>query len=159
MRLRDLSVLVDHVRDAAGVLIRRFFGGAVREADLAIGVAEEWEGEVELLREAGVFFPGVEADAEDDGVLRFVLRDEVPEPGTFDGSAGGVGLRIEPEHDLFAAQVAEANRVAVVIDRFEIGSLISDFQHPRTSSELRFQYVAQRAGESHQNSFIHSNTE
>lgn len=134
MRLRDLSVLVDHVRDAARVLIRRFLGGAVREADLVVGVAEEWEGEVELLREAGVFFLGVEADAEDDGILRFVLRDEVPEPGTFDRSAGGVGLRIKPEHDLFAAKVAEPNGVAVVIDRFEIGSLIAWIQHVRLFS-------------------------
>jgi len=129
MRLRDPAVLVDHVCDAARVLVARFFRGAVREADLVVGVAEELEGEVELLFEAGVFLLRVEADAEDDGVLRFVLADEVPEPGTFDGSARCVGLRIEPEHDFLAAQVAEANRVAVVILRFEIGSLISGIQH------------------------------
>jgi hypothetical protein len=134
MRLRDLSVLVDHVRDAASVFVGRLLRRAVREADLVVGVAEEGEGEVELLREAGVFLRGVEADAEDDGVLRFVLADEVPEPGTFDRSAGCVGLRIEPEHDFFAAQVAEANRVAVVIDRFEIGSLIAWIQHVRLFS-------------------------
>jgi len=129
MRLGDFPVLVDHVRDAARVLVRRLLGGAVREADLAVGVAEEREGELELAGEAGVFLLRVEADAEDDGVLRFVLADEVPEPGTFDRSAGCVGLRIEPEHDLLAAQVAEADGVAIVIDRFEVGGLISGIQH------------------------------
>ena len=100
-----------------------------------VGVAEEWEGEVELLREAGVFFPGVEADAEDDGVLCFVLRDEVPEPGTFDRSAGCVGLRIEPEDDLAAAEIAEAYRIAVLVTAFEVRSLIAGLEHGFRASE------------------------
>jgi hypothetical protein len=134
MRLCDLPVLVDHVCDAAGVLVGRFLCRAVREADLLVRVAEEGEGKTELLRKGSVFILRVEADAEDDGVLCFVLADEVPEPGTLERSAGCVGLRVEPEHDLLAAQVAEANRVAVVIDRFEIGSLISWIQHVRLFS-------------------------
>ena len=83
-------------------------GGAVGEADLAVGVAEQRVGEVELGREAGVLVGRVEADAEDLGVLRGVLIVEVPEPGTLDRSARGVGLRIEPEHDLLAAQAAQS---------------------------------------------------
>jgi hypothetical protein len=35
----DLPVLVDHVGDAAGVLVFRRLGGAVGQADLVIGVA------------------------------------------------------------------------------------------------------------------------
>ena len=135
MRLRDAAVFVDHIGDAARVLVLRGLGGAVREADLVIGVAEQWEGEVELLREGGVLFLRVETDAEDDGVLRGVLIDEVPEPGTFDRSAGCVGLRIKPEHDLLTAQVAEANVVAVVVGRLEIGSGIANLQHVTSSSE------------------------
>jgi len=129
MRLRDPAVLVDHVGDAAGVFVGRLLGGAVGEADLAVGVAEEREGELELAGELLVFFAGVEADAEDCGVLRGVLAGEVPEPGTFERSAGCVGLRVEPEDDLPAAQVAQADGVAVVILRFEIGGLISGIQH------------------------------
>jgi hypothetical protein len=135
MRLRDLAVLVDHVRDAAGVFVVRIFGGAVCEADLAIGIAEQREGKVELLGEGRVFLLRIEADAEDDGVFCGVLVDEVPEPGTFDRSTGGVGLWIEPEHDLLAAQVVETNLVAVVIGRLEIGSGIANLQHAGTSSE------------------------
>jgi len=135
MRLRDVALLVDHVRDAAGVLVALALARAVGEAELAVGIAEELEGELELLREGGVLFRRVEADAEDDGVLRVVLLDEVPEPGTLDRSAGCVGLRIKPEDDFLPAQVAQADRAAVVIARLEIRSRISGLQHVGTSSE------------------------
>ena len=134
MRLGDLPILVDHVRDAAGVLVFRRVGGAVRDAELAVGVTEQREGELELLGEGFVLGGGVEADAEDFDVLRFVLRQEVPEPGTLAGSAGCVGLRIEPEDDFLPAQVGEADAVAVVIDDVEVGSGIAGIQHGGLSS-------------------------
>ena len=134
VRLGHLPLLVDQVRDAPRVLVFRGLGGAVREADLALGVAEQREGEVVLLREAGVGFLVIEADAEDFGVLRFVLLVEVPEPGTFARSAGGVGLRVEPEDDFLAAQVGETHAVAVVIGDVEVGSLLAGLDHCRSSS-------------------------
>jgi hypothetical protein len=129
VRLRDLSFLVDHVRDAFRVLVGRRCGGAVREADLPLGVAEQREGELELLGEVLVLFRRIEADAEDLRVLRLVLRREVPEPGTFARSTGGVGLRIEPEHDFFSAQIAELHAVAVVIDDVEVGRNFAGLEH------------------------------
>ena len=96
VRLRDLAVLVDDVGDAPRVLVFRGVSSAVREADLAIRVAEQREVEAELLGEMLVLFRRVETDAEDSGVFRFVLFGEVPEPGTLFRSTGGVGLRIEP---------------------------------------------------------------
>jgi hypothetical protein len=86
--LGDLPVLVDDVGDAPRVLVLRRLGGPVREADPAVGVAEQREGEVELLREAGVVLDVVEADAENLRVLVLVLGDEVPEPGTLTRSTG-----------------------------------------------------------------------
>ena len=73
MRLRNLPVLVDDVRDAARVLVLFRLRRAVSDADLAIGVAQERKREVEFLRELRVGFAIVEADAEDFGVLLFVL--------------------------------------------------------------------------------------
>jgi hypothetical protein len=131
MRLGDGAVLVDDVGDAARVLVFRAVARAVGEADLALGVADQRERKVELLREALVFFRGIEADADDLRVLLLVLANEVPEPGTLDGSAGGVGLGIEPEDDALAAQVAQADRFALVIDGFEVGRLVSRFEHLR----------------------------
>jgi hypothetical protein len=138
MRFRDLAFLVDHVRDAFRVAVGRRFGGAVGQADFAIRVAEEGEGEAELFGEALVVIRRVEADAEDLRVFGLVLRVEVPEPGTFPRSTGGVCLRIKPEHDLFAAQVAELHAVAVVIGNVEIRGWIAGIEHssnlPRSSS-------------------------
>jgi hypothetical protein len=129
MRLRNLAVFVDHVRDAARVFIRWRFRGAVGESDFSIGVAEEWKVEVEFLGERGVVSFAVEADPENRRVLLVVLFREVPEPGTFFRSTGCVGLWIEPEDDFAAAQVAEADGVAMVIFDFEVGSGIAGLEH------------------------------
>ena len=129
VRLRDLSFFVDHVGDAARVFVFRRVGRAVRDADLAIGIAQQRERELELLGEALVLVRRVEADAEDFRVLFVVLGQEVPEPGTLARSAGGVGLRVEPEDDFAAAQVGEAHAVSVVIDGFEVGSLLARLEH------------------------------
>ncbi len=143
MRLRDLAVLVDHVCDAARVFVGRRFGGAVGHSDFSIGVAEEGEVEVELLGERGVVFFVVEADAEDRGVLGGVLFGEVAEPATFFRSTGGVGFRIKPEDDFLAAQVAEADGVAVVIFDFEVGSGIAGLEHLCFSSRENLKDAAQ----------------
>jgi hypothetical protein len=138
MCFRDFAFLVDHVRNAFCVFGGRRIGGAVGEADFAVRVAEEGEGEAELFGEALVVLRRIEADAEDLRVFGLVLRVEVPEPGTLPRSTGGVGFRIEPEHDLFAAQVAELHAVAVVIGNVEIRGRIAGIEHssnlPRSSS-------------------------
>lgn len=143
MRLRDLAFFVDHIRDAARVFVLRRFGRAVREADLAIGVAEQREGKVVFFGERGVGFFVVEADAEDLRVLRFVLLREVPEPGTFPRSTGGVGFRIKPEHDLLAAQAGQAHAVAVMVGDVEVGSGIAGLEHLCFSSRYELNDASQ----------------
>jgi hypothetical protein len=146
VRLGDLAVLVDHVRDPARVLVFRRVGGAVCDADLAVGVAEERERKVILLRELRVVLDAVEADADDLRVLLVVLRREVPEPGTLGRSASGIGLRIEPEHELLAAEVAELHAISVVIDRLEIRRGIAYIQHLSTSEKV-LRNIPQAAGQ------------
>jgi hypothetical protein len=145
VRLRDLSLLVDDVRDAARVFVLRRVGRAVRDADLLVGVAEQREGEVELLGEGAVLFDAVEADADDLYVLGLVFRVEVPEPGTFPRSTGGVGLGVEPEDDFLSAEVGEPDLVALVIDGVEVGSGVANVEHLRFSSE----YGAQDTADGH----------
>jgi len=82
MRFGDAALLVDHVGDAFCEFVLPRIGGTVGDADTAVGVAEKWEGEVELFGEVGVVGGVVETRAEDGGVLLLVLVDEVPEPGT-----------------------------------------------------------------------------
>jgi hypothetical protein len=132
MRLGDDAVFIDDVGDAARVFVLLAVARAVSQADLPLRVADQRKGEVEFLGEALILLGRVEADADDLRVLFLVLADEVPEPGTLDGSARGVGLRIEPEDDPLAAQVAQADGVALVIDGIKVGRLVSRFQHLRS---------------------------
>lgn len=148
VRLRDLPLLVDNVGDAAGVLVFRRVARAVRETDLAVGVADQREGKIKLRGEALVVLACVEADADDLGVLLLVFFGQVPEPGTFGRSARCVGLRIEPEDDFLSAEIAEADGTAVMIDGLEIGGGIARLQHARTSSQ-RLPRVAQCARDRH----------
>jgi hypothetical protein len=133
MRLGDAALLVDDVGDPLRVFVFRRVGGAVGDTDLAVGVTQQREGEAELLGETGVGVDVVETGAEDGGVLRFVLVDEVPEPGTLGRSARGVGLRIEPQHNLAAAQIVQRNFAAVMIQHFEIRSFVSNLEHAPSS--------------------------
>lgn len=146
MRLRDLAVFVDDVRNAAGVLVARALGGAVGDADAALGVAEQRKGELVLLGELGVGGDVVEAGAEDLRVLRLVLVDQVPEPGTLGGSAGCVGLRVEPEDDLAAAVVAQPRGAAGVVLHFEIGGGIARLEHGSSSLDEVTKLTGQRHG-------------
>jgi hypothetical protein len=136
MGLDDASFLVDHVGDALRVFVFRRTRGSIRDTDRAIGVAEQRKREAELFREAGVVGDIVETRAEDGRVLRFVLVDEVPEPGTLFRSARSIGLWIEPEHDLAAAQVVQRNRAPVVIRDLEVRSFVANVQHASSSQRL-----------------------
>jgi hypothetical protein len=138
MRFGDAAVLVDDVRDAAGVFVLVGLGGAVGEADLVVDVAEQRIGEVELGGEAGVLFGSVEADTEDLGVLGCELIVEVPEPGPFERSARCIGLRVEPEDDLLAAQLAQLDAPAVVIRNVEVRREIANLEHEPPSKQHRF---------------------
>ena len=147
MRLGDLPLLVNDVRDPFRVLVLRRIGGTVRDPDFAIGVAQQREREVVLLGELRVGSGIIETDAEDRGVLRGVLRAEVPEPGTLGRSAGCVGLRIKPEHNLASAQIAQRNVAAEVIAHLEVRSLVANLQH--ASSSERIEHEPQLACQRH----------
>jgi len=147
MGLGHLAVLVDDVRDALRVLVFRRGGRAVGQADLAVGVAEQREVELELVGEAAVGVDVVEADAEDLDVLGRVLVVKVPEPGTLGRSAGCVGLRIEPEDDFAAAVVAQLPVAAGVIDDFEIRGGVTGVEHRSSSSKDVSQHSCQGHGD------------
>lgn len=134
--LRDFPLLVDHVRDALRVFVFRTARRAVRDPDLAIRVAQQRKCKVEFLSKLRIVFDRIKTDAENLSVLLFVLAGEVPEPGTLCRSTGCIGLRIEPQHDLLAAVVAQLRALAAVVGDFEIGCLIANFEHRRTSSDV-----------------------
>jgi len=147
MRLGDLSLLVDEVRDPFRVFVLRRCGRSIREPDLALGIAQQREREVELFGELRIRGDVIETDAEDGGVLRLVVGDEVPEPGTLGRSAGCVGLRIKPHNDLPPAQIVERNLAAAMIGHFKVRSLVANVEH--ASSSERIQYKPQLACQRH----------
>jgi hypothetical protein len=127
--LLHLAVRADHVTDAPcrrGIAAR---AGAVRHADFAVDVAEQQKRKRELFRECAVLCDGVEGDTQDYGAFLLEFTDSVTESAAFDGSARRVGLRIEPEHDGFAAQVREPDVFARVRRYGKIGSFGADLEH------------------------------
>ena len=135
VRLRDLAVLVDEVRDAARVFIVRGLRRTVGNTEFALGIGDQRERKLVLRGERGVVGRLVETDADDLDVVLLVFDGEVPEPGTLCLSAGCVGLRIEPEHDLAPAQIAKPQRTPNLIGRIEIGSGITNLEHVCLSCE------------------------
>jgi hypothetical protein len=127
--LQDLSLLVDQARDPFRVSRLRIVASSISETELAVGVTEQREGEVELLREGRVVRFGVEARPEDRDVLVDKLAGSVTEPVALDGSAGGVGFGVEPEEHFLAAEVAERDGLAFVAADREIGCELAGSQH------------------------------
>ena len=139
MRLGDLPLLVDDVRDPFRVFVLRRLGRAVREPDLTLGVAQQRERKIELFGELRIRSDVIETDAEDGSVLRLVLGDKVPEPGTLGRSAGCVGLRIKPEHDFAPAQIVQRNLAAAVIAHLEVRSFVANVQHVSSSERIQYE--------------------
>ena len=117
--LLDLAVGADQVADPLRGAGPGVVAGAVGEADLAVGVAEQREVVVELLREGRVGLLVVEADPEDLDALLVVLGLEVAEPATLLGSAGGVGLRVEIDDELLTLEILQRNVAAAVARQLE----------------------------------------
>src|SRR5438067_1114480 len=90
IRLLDLAVGADEVADPPGRARAGIVGGAIGQADLALGVAQEREVEAELPGEGGVLLHAVEAGAQDLDALVLVEPDAVAEPATLGRSAGSV---------------------------------------------------------------------
>jgi hypothetical protein len=148
MGLYDPPLLINDIGNPPGVFIARTARGTVRQTDRLVGVAEKGKLEVELLGKAGILRDAVEADAEDLDILCFVFVGEVPEPGTFGGSARCIGLREKPENHFLAAEVAELPSPALVIGRLELRGRISHIQH-RSSSNDRPPHILQFSAERH----------
>src|SRR5437870_3871206 len=108
------TLLVDETRDAPRRARRAVIGGAVREGEALVGVAEEREGQGELPGEGSVVLRRVEARPEDHRVQGLEVADSITESDALGRSAGRVGLREEVEQDLLAAQRCEAHASAVV---------------------------------------------
>jgi hypothetical protein len=106
-----------------------FFQDAIIGEDLAVHVAEQRDGDADLLGEGGVGGGTVDADSEDDGVAGFEL-----------GLISLIGLEflrsttresqdVEGENDVFlAAEIAQLDRLPLVAEKREIRCDIAHLQ-------------------------------
>jgi hypothetical protein len=128
-RLKYATVGADHVSDALGILSGRIIRSLVCYSYLSFCIAKQAEGEIELFGESSVLFYSIKTDAEYLGILVCVLLDSITEPNTFSRSARRVCLRIKPQDDRAAFEVAQSNIFARVGLHIEIGCLVSYVQH------------------------------
>ena len=129
VRLADPPVGTDQVGDPAGTAGGRVVARTVRDPERARRVTQQRVGEVELLSEGGVLGDGVERDPDDGGVLFREALGVVAEPAPLGGSARGVGLGVEPEHQVAPGEIGERDGAVVMILDLERGSLTSFSEH------------------------------
>lgn len=131
----DHAVGIDQVADPERVglaLVARRTFGVVRLADGAFGVAQQWEREVELLREGPVAIGRVERRTEDPAVGTLEVVGLITQTLSLERSTRRVGLRIPPQQYPAAAQVLQFDHVAAVVGQREVGGGVVDGQHDRT---------------------------
>src|SRR5262249_56434836 len=125
--LRELALRADEVRVARrelGALVLHDRG--VLGRDLGFRIRQKLEGEAFLGAEVLVRLRGVDADAEDDRVQLRVLLGVALEVVRLERAAAGEVLRVEVEHDPFAAVVGELGGGAFVARQREIRRRGSD---------------------------------
>src|SRR5262249_29663835 len=102
--LAEYALLVDDERVPGGEFSAL---GPVGLGDLALGVAQEGEGQCVLLDELLLGVQVVKADADDHGVQTSELLVEVAEAASLGRSAAGEGLGVEPQDDVLALEVLD----------------------------------------------------
>lgn len=121
----DFSLRVDHVGNTPRIAGISRVASAIRQADLAVRVAEQREGKLVLGGKSRVFFHGVEADPENFDLFFLIILDSIPEPETLGRSATGVGLGIKPDDYLPPSEIAKANCASLMILNAEVGGYIA----------------------------------
>jgi hypothetical protein len=92
----DFALFIDEIADAIGIAGLRIRAGAVRHAELAISVTQELVRKIEFLGECRIRIDAVETYPQYDDALTIEIGVVVAEPATFDCSARGIGLGVEP---------------------------------------------------------------
>ena len=125
VRLGYGSIAVDYVGDPLRPAVGAV-GGAVGEADIAVGVAQQGIREIVFGREGSVFLYAVGADAENLNVPCFVILDSITESTRFRRSPRGSGHGIEPENHGLSRVIAELHFLTRMCRNGKTGCLVSN---------------------------------
>jgi hypothetical protein len=123
------SICADNIGDAFRILSVGRIARAISEPYFSFCVAEQPEGETELLGESAILLHSVKANAEYLSVFIRILLDSVAEPNAFGSATGRVGFWIKPQHDGSSFKIAQSNIFASVRLCGELGRLVSYIQH------------------------------
>jgi hypothetical protein len=104
-----------HALGEVGPLLVRPLLGAVLLAGRPVDVGQQAIREALCLGERLVVLRRVEGDPDDGGIGIVELWGSITEPLSFDGSAGGGGLGVPPQHDPLTPQISQRNGVAVLV--------------------------------------------
>jgi protein required for attachment to host cells len=97
-------MLVDEIADAHRVTGANTTASTVRQANFAVGIAQQTERQAVLRSKSSIRGDVVEANAQNLDPFAFESTVLVAEPATLSGSASCIGLGIEPQQNLAATQ-------------------------------------------------------
>ena len=129
VRRRNFSLFVDQVTDPGRITRFRIGARAIRQTDLTLDVAQQFEREIELFGKRGVGRDIVKAYAHNDNVIFSEIGILVTEPATFGRSTGRVSFGIEPKQHFVPAKGGQRKRLPFVGQQGEIRRLVPDLQH------------------------------
>ena len=132
VRLFDHPVRSDQKCVAAGVrgvLVARVADDLVLRSDRPVDVAEQPVRKVLVRREGKILCGRVERRAEDDGIELVEAMGLVTKALTLNRSTRRGGLGVPPQQHPLAGEVAEADRLAVLVGQFEVGGFRSWAEH------------------------------
>ena len=101
--------------------------GAIEFMNLMLGIGNQREGQFILGNKVLMLLLGVSADADNLVALGLESLIIIPEIARLGRAARGVVPRVEVEDHFLALELAEADRVAVLIHGIEVGGRLSSF--------------------------------
>jgi len=124
--------LLVHEKRGAALQSPEVVPDPVEAPDLPVGgeVAQEPEGQLEILRPGSVPLGEIRGDAHDLHILLVELRLFIPEPGELANSAGREGLDIKGQDDVPARgeEIRQAHGLAALIRQGEIRGFVANTQ-------------------------------
>ena len=111
----DLSVGPDQHGNAGRAFLVRAFRRAIGHGDRPVGIAQQVGGQADVVAPLFQVFRRAEGDSQYDGVLISIVLGSITEPVGLLGSIVAEGAGVEPEQNVLARVIREADILPVLI--------------------------------------------
>ncbi len=126
--LHHLAVRADQHRNPRGFFLVRGFGRAISHGHRAVGIAQQFGGETDLVAPPFQVLRRAEGDAEQNCIPIGEVLGSITEPIGFFGSATAEGAREEPDQHVPSRIVREADMVPILIGQGKGDCCASDLR-------------------------------